>query len=208
VGNLPDSSLVNRFLTLAGPYLPFDGMNERGVAVALLAVPHAEPPKREGQVTLNTTTAIRLILDHAANVEEAIALLQGYNLYFSGGVECHYLISDAQGNSAIVEFLENDIKVTREDKRHQTVTNFIVYQGLNEGEGSNEFERYDTIENKLVSLNSVIGEEDAMKLLSDVRMPGKTQWSVVYNQSSGEVHLCMDGQYDQVYQFKPAVLQK
>lgn len=47
-GNLPDASLPNRFLTLAGPYLPFDGMNEMGVAVALLAVPHAEPPKQAG----------------------------------------------------------------------------------------------------------------------------------------------------------------
>lgn len=201
-GNLPDTSLLNRFLTLAGPYLPFDGMNEKGVVVALLAVPHAEPPKLEGRVTLNTTTAIRLILDRAASVQEAIGLLDDYNLYFSGGVECHYLISDATGDSAIVEFLDGEIQVTRTDKRHQIVTNFIVYEGRNEGEGGDEFARYDTIEQKLDALGSVIGEEDAMALLGDARIPGRTQWSVVYNQTTGEARISMGGNYENVYRFR------
>jgi hypothetical protein len=201
-GNLPDTSLANRFLTLAGPYLPFDGMNEKGVVVALLAVPHAEPPKLEGRVTLNTTTAIRLILDRAASVQEAIDLLGGYNLYFSGGVQCHYLIADAAGDSAIVEFLDGEIQVTRSDERHQTVTNFIVCQGLSEGEGGSEFQRYDTIEQALDSLGSVIGEEEAMALLGEARIPGRTQWSVVYNQTSGEARISMGANYDKVYRFK------
>lgn len=156
-------------------------------------------------MTLNTTTAIRLILDRAASVEEAIALLEGYNDYFSGGVECHYLISDVQGNSAIVEFLEDDIKVTKAAASHQTVTNFIVYQGRNEGEGGNEFERYETIERRLESSDGVIEEEAAMQLLSGVSIPGRTQWSVIYNQSTGEIRICMGEKYDQVYTFKVAM---
>ena len=198
---LPDSGLFDRFLTLAAPYLPFDGMNEKGLTIALLAVPHAEPPAQEGRVTLNTTTAIRLILDHAASVDEAVSLLQGYNLYFSGGVECHYLISDAQGNSAVIEFLDGDIKVTKSEENYQLVTNFIMYQGLNEGEGGSEFERYATIEDSLGASEGVISEEDAMGLLSDVRIPGRTQWSVVYNQTTGELWVCAGEQYDRVYSF-------
>ena len=86
---------------IASPFLPFDGMNEKGVAIALLAVPEAEPPYDSNKITLNTTTAIRLVLDYAATVEEAVELLRNYNIYFSGDVECHYLIADASGQSVI-----------------------------------------------------------------------------------------------------------
>ena len=83
--NLPDGSFFDTFLTLAAPFLPFDGMNEKGLAIALLAVPKAEVPYNPDKITLNTTTAIRLVLDKAATVEEAIELLKQYNIYFSGG---------------------------------------------------------------------------------------------------------------------------
>ncbi len=199
---LPDSGLFDRFLTLAAPFLPFDGMNEKGVVIALLAVPHAEPPDQPGRVKLNTTTAIRMILDHAASVEEALALLDDYNLYFSGDVECHYLISDRAGDSAVAEFLEGEIKITTPDKNHQIATNFIQYQGRNEGEGGTEFERYATIERALLSSGGVIDETAAMQLLSDASIPGRTQWSVVYNQSTGQVTICMGEQYGQVYSYQ------
>ena len=71
---LPEGSIFDKFLTLAAPFLPFDGMNEKGVAIALLAVPEADPPYDSNKITLNTTTAIRLVLDNAATVEEAVEL--------------------------------------------------------------------------------------------------------------------------------------
>ena len=89
--NLLDGMNFDSFLTLAGPYLPFDGMNEKGLTMALLAVPEAHPAVDDTKVTLNTTTSIRLVLDKAATVEEAIDLLKQYNIYFSGDVDCHYI---------------------------------------------------------------------------------------------------------------------
>ena len=114
--NLPDGFSFNSFLTLAAPFLPFDGMNEKGVAIALLAVPEAQPPYNVDNVTLNTTTAIRLVLDKAATTDEAIELLQQYNIYFSGDVTCHYLISDANGHSVIAEYYDNAIQVVETDE--------------------------------------------------------------------------------------------
>lgn len=96
--NLPTKGVsFKNFLTLAAPYLPFDGMNEKGVAMALLAVPEVQIRNDENKITLNTTTAIRLVLDKASNVDEAIELLKKYNIYFSGDVYCHYLIADSTG---------------------------------------------------------------------------------------------------------------
>lgn len=198
-GNLPDEGLFNRFLTLAGPFLPFDGVNEKGVAIALLAVPHAEPPHESGRIVLNTTTLIRLVLDRADSVQQTLDLLDGYTLYFSGGVECHYLISDASGDSAVVEFLDGEMCVTRTEKNYQIATNFILYGGRNEGEGGTEFVRYDTIEAVLSDRQGVISEADAMRLLAQVKIPGRTQWSVVYNLRTGDVAVCMAERYDSVW---------
>ena len=82
--NLPDT-FMNSFLTLAAPYLTFDGMNEKGVAVCSLAVPEADNPST-GKKMINTSVAMRMILDKAANLSEAIDLLKQYDIYFSGDI--------------------------------------------------------------------------------------------------------------------------
>lgn len=112
----------NNFLTLASPYLPFDGMNEKGLTVALLAVPEVQIKNDSSKITLNTTTTIRLILDNASNVDEAIELLRKYNIYFSGDVYCHYLIADSTGKSVIIEYYDNEIQVIETDKEYQVAS--------------------------------------------------------------------------------------
>lgn len=189
--SLPDGSLLDKFLTLAAPFLPFDGMNEKGVAIALLAVPEAEPPYDSNKITLNTTAAIRLVLDKAATVEEAVELLRNYNIYFSGDVECHYLIADAGGHSVIVEFYDSGLQIVESETDYQIATNFIAYNGLNIGEGFTEFERYDAVEKELVDNNGILNENDVISLLAKVGVQDgevdKLQWSVVYNLSTGDV---------------------
>lgn len=191
--SLPDGSLFDRFLTLAAPYLPFDGMNEKGVAIALLAVPEAKPPYDSKKITLNTTTAIRLVLDNAATVEEAVELLRDYNIYFSGDVKCHYLIADASGHSIIVEFYDGELQIVEAETDYQIATNFIAYNGLNIGEGFTEFERYEIVEKELSDNNGILSENDVISLLARVGVRDgevdKLQWSVVYNLTTGDVRL-------------------
>lgn len=190
---LPDGSLFDKFLTLAAPFLPFDGMNEKGVAIALLAVPEAEPPYDSNKITLNTTTAIRLVLDHASTVEEAVELLRNYNIYFSGGIECHYLIADASGRSVIVEFYDGELQIVEAETDYQIATNFIAYNSLNIGEGFTEFERYDMVEKELSDNNGILNENDVISLLAKVGVQDgevdKLQWSVIYNLTTGDVRL-------------------
>jgi penicillin V acylase-like amidase (Ntn superfamily) len=198
---LPKPMGLSSFLTLAAPYLPFDGMNECGVVMALLAVPYAEPPAKDNQITLNTTTAIRLVLDKAANVDEAVALLKKYNYYFSGKVECHYLIADSSGKSVVVEFLDQDVKVTGSSKNYQVASNFIMYNNLNIGEGYDEFERYEKADKALELNGGVLSEDQAMKVLSEVMIPDRTQWSIVYNMISKDAEVCINKKYDNKYKF-------
>ncbi len=185
--NLPTKGVsFNNFLTLAAPYLPFDGMNEKGVAMALLAVPEVQIRNDENKITLNTTTAIRLVLDKASNVDEAIELLRNYNIYFSGDVYCHYLIADSTGKSVIVEYYDNDLQVVETDKEYQVASNFIAYNNLNVGEGYTEFDRYDKVINRIEDSNNSLNMNDTINLLNDVGVYAgdgfdKLQWSVIYN---------------------------
>ncbi len=184
--NLPTSGIgFNNFLTLAAPYLPFDGMNEKGVCMALLAVPEVQMTNDPNKITLNTTTAIRLVLDKAASVEEAIALLGQYNIYFSGGVNCHFLIADATGKSVLVEYYDGGLQVVKSDKDYQIASNFIAYNGVNIGEGFTEFERYNEVERVLIENKNAVSMEICEGLLNKIGVESKgidkLQWSVVYN---------------------------
>jgi hypothetical protein len=202
---LPNGISFDSFLMLAAPYLPFDGMNEKGLTVALLAVPEATKPKNPEMVTLNTTTTIRLLLDKAANIEEAVELLNNYNIYFSGDINCHYLISDASGNSVIVEYYDGKVQTVTSNQNFQIATNFIAYNGLNIGEGYDEFDRYNTVEQKLKETTGILSEAEAMELLINVGViyenTDKLQWSIVYNLNELSGQICAHRNIDNMYYF-------
>ncbi len=181
--NLPEG--FNSFLALAAPYLPFDGVNEKGVAMALLAVPEVQIDDDENKVTLNTTTAIRLVLDKAATVNEAVELLRNYNIYFSADVNCHYLIADAAGRSVIVEYWDGKLQTVEPEDDYQVASNFVAYNSLNIGEGFTEFDRYDKVVQCIEANDGKLNEQQAIDLLKEIgiydRDTDKLQWSVVYN---------------------------
>lgn len=203
---LPHGLSFQSFLTLAAPFLPFDGMNEKGVAMALLAVPEVQLQEDPDKITLNTTTAIRLVLDKAASVEEAVALLQQYNIYFSGDIECHYLIADSTGHSVIVEYYDGGLKIVETDTDYQIASNFIAYSGLNIGEGFTEFERYDAVEAAITKNGNKLTEDQAVSLLAQIGiMDGNTdklQWSVLYNLTTGEGSLFAHRNKGNILDFK------
>jgi len=88
---------------------PFDGMNEHGLVVGMAAVPpgqmHPDPDKE----TIGSLGVIRKMLDHARDVDEAVAILQNYNVDVESGPPLHYLIADPSGCSALVEFYEGEM---------------------------------------------------------------------------------------------------
>ena len=203
--NLPDGGFFESFLTLAAPFLPFDGMNEKGLAITSLAVPEAEAPYYSDKVTLNTTTAMRLVLDNAATVEEAVDLLRQYNIYFSNGIACHYLIADASGHSTIVEYINQELCIVETDEEYQIASNFIAYDGLNIGEGFTEFERYDKVQNAIEVNEGTLEAEGAIQLLVDVGIfdgdIDKLQWSVLYNLTTGDGEIFANRKMDNIIEF-------
>ncbi len=200
---LPGGFSPDSFMALAAPYLPFDGMNEKGLAVSLLAVPEAKGTSDPKLITLNTTASIRLLLDKAATADQAVELLDHFNIYFPDGAGCHYLISDASGKSVIVEYWNGKLQEITGTGNYQIASNFIAYNDL--GKGGSGSAGYEAVENKLKPAGGVISEQSAMDLLqSAAAVSGgkdKLQWSIVYNQTDLTGGICVHGNTGNIYYF-------
>jgi hypothetical protein len=194
-----DVSDANLSKLLRAPYWPFDGMNEHGLAVGMMAVPHAEGGIDDSKATIGSLTAIRLMLDHAKDVDEAVSLLDRYNIDFYGGPPVHYLVSDAGRESAVIEFLDNKMVVIRCDSLWQVATNFII-AGYAFDDSPSECWRYNTAYNTLAAKNGIIGSEEAMALLGGCSQP-ITMWSVVYAGDSGGITVVAGRQYASPHRF-------
>ncbi|MBG0832979.1 linear amide C-N hydrolase [Planomonospora sp. ID67723] len=152
--------------------IPFDGVNDKGLAVGMAAVPDGElPPRTAGRPALGSVRIIRMILDRAATVEEALAIVRRYDVDFTGGPQLHYLIADATGRSAVVEYAEGRLSVIDD----RVLTNFTM-TGTGERERAADA-RYRELDEGLPAARSW---RDGMALLQRVAQ-GHTRWSVVYD---------------------------
>ena len=57
-----------------------------------------------GKPVIGTTLVIRLILDRAATTEEAVELLNQYDMFATSGRDYHFYITDASGDGRVVEY--------------------------------------------------------------------------------------------------------
>ncbi|MFC1726395.1 linear amide C-N hydrolase [candidate division KSB1 bacterium] len=195
--NTPVSTLEERADLLYSPHLPFDGMNEKGVTVGLMAVPSAQPPHDPKKSTLYTLEVIRLILDYASDTEEAISLIEKYNVKFEE-VPVHYMISDRTGRSAVIEYIKGEMKVIRNSRPFQISTNFIISNAT--PFLKNNCRRYDYLNNALNNSSAISSEEQGMDLLSGASQ-SNTMWSAVYNMQTGKILVVPGRKYNSAYEF-------
>lgn len=196
--HLPDST-TNRMQLLKTPWLPIDGINEKGVTIGLMAVEKTEPPNDPNKLTINEVAIIRMVLDYASSVEQAIELIQHYNVNTTliDQEPEHYLIADPSGKSVIVEFLENGTKIIRNQKPWQVATNFNVY-GKNISEISDE--RYLQVCTELEAKLGQISTNEAMTILKNASEIN-TKWSSVYNMTTKKIEISIEGNFDKIYKF-------
>lgn len=198
---LADLSLEAREPLLEAPFWPFDGMNEHGLVVGMAAVPESQMPYDATKETIDSLGVIREMLDHARDVEEAVSILDHYNIVWDGGPALHYLIADASGRSILVEFYALEMVLVPAPGKDQwhVATNHLRTL-IEEGEPSGCW-RYDTIHRRLAETGGSLVIRDAPDLLADVAQEN-TQWSVVYDLSSGGVRVAMGQAYDDQHVFR------
>lgn len=200
--------LINKITCLASSYAPLDGINEKGVSCGIFMSYQGAKTEETNQQNaakdnITSTTMLRLVLDYAATVDEAVDLIENYNLHDSANTSFHYMIADATGRSAILEWVpaegvtdstDNDgsartLNVIYNDDpmydemlegsefRYQSITNFIITPGYYEGESeeaANGVDRYDYINGELAKVSGVVKDEwAAMDILKAV---GRRTW--------------------------------
>lgn len=196
--DLTQLPLEKRAALLFASVIPFDGMNETGLAIGMAAVPSGNMKKDPLKKTIDELGAIREVLDHAATVDEAIEILASYNIDM-GDVPIHYLVATKAGDSALVEFYRGKMMVLRNENPWQVATNFLVSATNGHPQGS--CRRYDLVTKGLQEAKGMIDIEAAMDFLQEVSQDSPsdvadTQWSMVYEMTSGGVNIVMDRQFD------------
>ena len=196
--------LMDKITCLAATYAPLDGINDAGVSCGIyMTYQGGEETVATDQNTdkpdFTSTTLLRLILDYADNVEEAVEIASSYDLHDSAKTSYHYMVADASGKSAILEWVgttdatDNDgskreLKVTYNDKDahigdmeaatdYQVITNFVIQPGYYDespAEDKKGYDRYERIYEELNKTNGIVQDEEAaMDILGIV---GRRTW--------------------------------
>ena len=193
------TSFKGKMALLAAPYLCVDGMNEKGLTASLLDMSKNETHMETGKPDLIVSLAIRLLLDRAATVDEGINLLKNYDIQTAHGWTQHIFIADKSGDSAIVEWVNNEMKVVK----YNACTNFTMSDPTLDGNYIGQCERFDKIDNALKEkeTNTV---EDAFNILDSVKQDrwqagSFTEWSVVFNLSDFTIDYAIDRDYSNIY---------
>lgn len=193
------TGLMDKITCLAAPYIPFDGMNDAGVSCAIYMTyqgpaDSVSTDQNTDKPDITSTTMLRLILDYAGSVEEAVELVSAYDLHDSATSSYHYMVADATGRSAILEWVGDkdatdtdgsvrQLRVTYNDQdplaldpNWQTVTNFIVVPGYYDNETDMKgLDRYQHIQAQLDAAGGVLPDTaSAMDILAQV---GRRTWN-------------------------------
>lgn len=192
-------TIGQKFLTLAAPYVPLDGINDAGVACGIFMSYQGEgkgtpTDTQTDRPDITSTTLLRLILDYADSVEDAVALAQQYDLHDSASSCFHYMVADSTGRSAILEWvgtdadhdadgaqrqlnvLWNDTDALSDSADWQVVTNFIKTPGYYDGTTAERkgLDRYEHLTAALRETDGIVADKDAaMDLLASV---GRRTW--------------------------------
>ncbi|MCD8089601.1 MAG: C45 family autoproteolytic acyltransferase/hydrolase [Clostridiales bacterium] len=194
----------NNILTAASLYAPLDGMNEAGLAVSVNMIQDSDVINQNtGKPDLTTTTAVRLILNKAGSVDEAVSLLEQYDMHSSMNMMVHFALADKTGKSIVVEYVNNEMIVLETP----VVTNFYIAEGDKKGIGSSQsHERYDILM-KLLSENETMTAEQVRDALNSVSKNNfneyeSTEWSIVYNLDTGRADYYHRENYEKCYSFE------
>ena len=210
---------------LAAIYAPVDGVNEKGLCTSIMALPKQASRQDTEKHDVGTTIIMRLWLDRCATVREALALLETVDVRHDAAVGSgyHYMVADATGDCAVVEFDKEDgwktmIVRKREGANSMLVTNHLLSEKYYTTEPdpavgnphSKSWWRYETAGAYLQEHGGVLTLDEAQQCLSLVHWKDlvwdngtveDTQYSNVYDQKSVTLYLRNWNDYETTHKF-------
>lgn len=185
-----------------GKEFPTGGMNEKGLVVELMWLSESRFPDPDQRPALSVLQWIQYQLDQCATIEEVIATDNRVRIE-SNGAPQHYLVADALGNAATIEFLQGKMVVHKgASLPHAVLTNSTYEESLMNIERSatradsatnhdNSLARFDRI---CRMANAIPKEYEqsltdySFQMLDAVAQGSFTKWSIVYDITSKKIH--------------------
>ena len=222
---LPDSFLAS-LSCLASIYAPVDGMNEKGLCTSIMALPKQAAQQDTERHNVGTTIIMRLWLDRCATVQEALDLLETVDVCHDAAVGSgyHYMVADANGDCAVVEFDKDDGWKTMIVRKESDASCMLVTNHLLSGKyyttepdpavgnpHSKSWWRYETARAYLSGHNGTLTLDEAQECLAQVHWKDlvwdngtveDTQFSNVYDQTALTLDLRNWNAYGDTKHFK------
>ena len=193
----------NQYMCLSGLFVALDGINEKGLAIAdLMAGDSIETHQRTSKPDLTTTAAISYMLKNAANVDEALKLLESIDMHSDIGAAHHYAMTDVSGRSVVVEYVDNKMVVTESPA---VANHYLCEQKLNVGLTEGD-DRYDRLCQRFDQTQGVMSEKQLTDAIAAVSQPQRkgflgTAWTMVMDLSHPSVTYYSLRHFDKPFHF-------
>ena len=179
-----------------GREFPYGGMNEVGLVIEQMWLQETQYPKPDQRAALTDLQWIQYQLDNSRSVDDVVASDTLIRISVFSISKLHFLVADAAGNVASIEFLNGRMIIHRDESMPYPVLTNCTYdhsldykmskdQKLNKqfnawtenssgrfAKAASLIERYDGAQ-KIIDYSYAI--------LDSVAQPNSTQWSVVYD---------------------------
>ena len=184
-----------------GREFPMGGMNEAGLVVEVMWLQGTVYPAADDRATLDNLQWIQYQLDNATTVGDVLA--SDDRVRIAGGVPLHYLVADAAGQVATVEFIGGRMVAhTGSSLPVAALTNSTYdasldyYERRPQGYGStSSFDRFATAAKRTLEFSRerpADARAYAFDTLAAVAQPSSTRWSIVYEIAERRVHFRTD----------------
>lgn len=143
-----DLNFLEKNVAFAAAYLPVNGLNETGLSVSLTYTNKLQNEityKNSKDVDITESVLVRLILDNASTVEEALDIVDNYDLHLSNDNHFNITITDINGNTSsiyttedlyITEYL---LKINKQTVNiDQSLTDSNIFETLNSFTSQND----------------------------------------------------------------------
>jgi choloylglycine hydrolase len=180
-----------------GREFPMDGMNDAGLVVALMWLDETVYPRDE-RPALRVLEWIQYQLDNYGSVADVLAHAEETRI--GGGTPLHYLIADATGAAATIEYLNGGLVVhtgsslptanLTNDSYERSVAHLNRQRSMPSGASSlDRFARTAMLMRENAPTASV---DRAFEILDRVVQRGSTRWSIVYDARRREISWITD----------------
>lgn len=185
-----------------GKEFPTGGMNEKGLVVELMWLDETRFPAADTRPAIGVLQWIQYQLDNASTIDEVISTDSKLRIS-ENETPIHYLIADAGGNVATIEFLNGKMVVHKgEELPFAVLTNDTYASAVQTAKplvdkkeitlNNNSLDRFVKTCSMIKKFNETNSEmpvtDFAFSILDKVAQGSYTQWSIVYDISNKQIH--------------------